>query len=233
MPRSGTVYHRYLLSTYDGLLKGASGITPPVFGGNFNGTLGDDPLAVCHAVFPGFCEEYRGEHKALWESLEFKLGYDNGSGVINLDPDRYWPSRNPDVRIVYIVRKQADQIASYWSHCQNHIDQAHRDAHALGLSEFALRIGIPCYFKQKFTWDELAWRYAKQVMQLTYEGIMYERERALRRILEHFGHKPDELAVKEAIRLTSQESLEAYERETGKSLVPDQIGDHQTHFRTA
>lgn len=232
MPRSGTVYHRYLLATYDGLLKGATGVTPPIFGGNFDGKIGPDiDLAVCHAIFPGFREEYRGAHRATWDALEFRLaGYDGGSRSIDAEPDRWWPSRNPEVRIVYIVREQFAQMSSYWRHCRNHIDAAHREAAALGEVEFIRRVAMEGYFKQKFTWDEMAWRYPKQVMRLTYEGIMYEREKSLRRMLAFFGHHADADTVLEAISLTSAGNLAAYERETGRSLVPDQVGRGQTHF---
>lgn len=232
MPRSGTVYHRYLMATYDGLLKGGSGLTPPVVGGNFNGSIGADiDLAVCHSVFPGFRHEYQGAYRATWDALEFRLsGYDWGTQKIDEQADRFWPSRNPDVRIVYIDRGQFAQMSSFWRHSRNHIDAAHREAAALGEVEFIRRVAMEGYFKQKFTWDEMAWRYPKQVMRFTYEGVMYERERSLRRMLNFFGHTPNEVALAEAIRLTSDENLAAYVKETGRPLVPDQIGPDASHF---
>lgn len=232
MPRSGTVYHRYLLATYDGLLRGGSGMTPPAVGEDFNGSVGPDiDLAVCYSVFPGFRHEYQGKYRAIWDALEFKVpGYDWGTQKIDELADRFWPSRNSDVRIVYIDRSQFAQMSSFWRHSRSHKNRALREAAALGEVEFIRRVAMEGYLKQKFTWDEMAWRYPKQVMRLTYDGIMYERERSLRRMLNFFGHTPDDKALAEAIRLTSVENLVAYEKETGRPLISDQIGDNPTYF---
>ncbi|MHB1217767.1 MAG: sulfotransferase domain-containing protein [Alphaproteobacteria bacterium] len=232
MPRSGAVYHRYLMATYDGLLRGGSGLTPPVIGGDFNGSIGADlDLAVCYSVFPGFRHEYQGPYRAVWDALEFKLpGYDWGSQKIDEQADRFWPSRNPDVRIVYIDRGQFAQMSSFWRHSRNHKNASLREAAAVGEAEFIRRFAIEGYLKQKFIWDEMAWRYPKQVMRFTYEGIMYERERSLRRMLSFFERAPDEKALAEAVRLTSAENLIAYEKETGQPLIPDQLGENASYF---
>jgi hypothetical protein len=232
MPRSGTVYHRYLMATYDGLLRGGSGLMRPVELGDFDDSIGPEiRLAICHSVFPGFRHEYQGAHRAMWDSLEFQMpGYDWGTAKIDEQADQFWPSRNPDVRIVYISRDLFPQMASIWRHSINHKNSALREAAALGEAEFVRRFAMESYIKQKFTWDEMAWRYPKQVMRFTYEGIMYERERSLRRMLDFFGHAPNDKALVEAIRLTSTENLMAYEKETGRPLIPDQIGDNASHF---
>ena len=120
MPRSGTWYSHYFFTIYDALLKNEEGIALPLRNFMPHDGLGIN-LGIFHSICPGFLQNYIGDQKEDWNAIDFATqGYNWGHSLINANPDLFFPSSNPNVRIVYLYRNPLDQCVSYFRHAKKH-----------------------------------------------------------------------------------------------------------------
>jgi Sulfotransferase domain len=252
MPRSGTWYNRYFLFFYDRLLRGENcsqimtGITkksPNVENAqDYRRTMGIDIFFSSHFLCPGFAT-YHGKYRESWDALQFYVeGFDGGKyqiqeiGIAN-------PFINPKVRIVYVYRNPLDQAVSFFHHSLHHKDDRHRyytdgkgqRTPILSVKQYIHETGIEAYIKQFFTYYIMRDWFPDNILTLKYEDLIRDPNAHFKKILHHFGHIPTtfkhQTAYKEALRLSSKDSMIKVENSLGRSLGDDQQDKRNRHIR--
>lgn len=241
MPRSGTWLCHYFFRIYDALLKNEQGIQLPIRefmphdGMRMN-------LGIVHAVCPGFLAEYSGELRSRWDEIRFvDPGYDWASAILAANADLFFPSHNPDVRIVYLCRNPLDQCLSYLQHAFAHSSPTLRALASDGderrpLRDFIFAGGLDSYIKQYFTFHVMAPLHPDKIRLVYYERLMADPKETFADILAFLGHevsgaKPS-AALDRALRLCSPKSLKIIQAMTGWGLAHDRAAKGDSHIRS-
>ncbi len=244
MPRSGTWYSYYFFEFLDIHLSGRETLNTRL-GVEVYDSLRLGKVSV-HVSCPGFEEVYVGPLRKPWDALDYySPGYNYGYATfIENNMDVFAPTRNPDIRIVYLFRNPLDQCVSYYRHVQNHVrDEKRRVTDSNGkerdienVSDFLRSAGLNSYIKQYLTYRLMSQRYRKNILMIPYERLLRHPKRAFKRMLR-FWNVPvtsarEFAAIDKALVSSEPESLRNVEKAMGTTLGNDQDGEAgETHIR--
>ena len=242
MGRSGTWYNREFFFFYNKILSGEE---PAKILDNMikkkikikylvnlnEKKLGYNSVFIQHFLCPGFIDFYNKPLKKKWDELIFyskqipakftKVMLDN-----NVDK-KVNPYLNPNSKVIYYYRNPLDQAVAYFKTIQTHLSEelkyyynseTKKKELLIDVHDFIRKVGMDMYIKHYLSYKLTQKIYPKNVLILTYENMVKDPENNFSEVLDFIGHKKDEDAFKEAIKMSSKESIIKLENAYGEAI---------------
>jgi hypothetical protein len=235
LPKSGTWSLQYFWTTFNSLLQGREEADPFSPFWSFP-AFGIDLMAVCHFYCPGLEGSIGpGEH-ARWSAIGPVVASLNwGWDVLSQFGEGPDPAVNPSCRVLLVRRNPLDQMVSYHrNYAADYKTPGYpytvRDAEgriipADDLGSFSRNLGVNSIVKYLLSYRLMQERLGPQLLVLSYERMIRDREAQYRKMVEFFCDRLDpawERPFSDAIELTSFERMAALEANVGGSLAnPD------------
>ncbi len=242
MGRSGTWYNREFFYFYNKLLDGQS---PEKIRENMiknkikikylinlnSQKFNFDTVFIQHYLCPGFDENYNGSLKNKWNKLVFYSKHIPAKFTKIMLQKRVKEKVNPYInskaKVIYYYRNPLDQAVAYFKTIQTHLDEDLKYYYDFQLKkkkiftdvhDFLRKAGIDMYIKHYLSFELTQKIYPNNVLMLSYENMVNNPEENFLKVLDFIGHKVDKDSFKQAIKLSSKESIIELENAYGGAI---------------
>lgn len=238
MPRSGTWMLQLFFLAYEKYLLGEKMTNDMVRENEF---LNYQKIIFncCHSIFPEFENLASNSFQKKWGKLRFwnDNHFNYGRNVIASNYGSLTPSKNRDLKIIYLYRNPLDQAISAHRHFLNHIDNTARNpVRMLEIDQFIRFFQAEGYLKQFLTFHHMKANGHNNLLMIPYEYIFRNMYEGMMKTLKFVGSAPntdhEHNAFEQALHFISKDNLQTFEKTLGRPLGDDQIDkDNESHIR--